>query len=126
MHALSLALLLSIIISTAAFSITWIENSECEGKTAPLGELKLTDGCQKVGGGNSTGMEGLNIGWTTAEDNDLVVAFFGDENCCNGINIGSSGWTPDCTSSVMKSYRVMDPNDINKGKDGENYDCVGN
>lgn len=116
--------LFTLITSTFAYNITLFETAECEGKSTNVGLLGVGDGCQKLDGA----MSGLGVGWSGDDDNELVLMTFGDENCCNGIAGTAMGWSADCqgvATVVTKSFRVMDPNDINKGKEGQNYECSG-
>lgn len=110
--------------STFAFNVTLHENTYCEGTLKVYEDIKVEDGCQKVEAVNSQS-GGITVQWTDKKDNDLSVAFFDNDNCCNGGPEGSRGWgVDDCTSmNTAASFRVMDPSDINKGKEGENYEC---
>ncbi|CAI6338036.1 unnamed protein product [Periconia digitata] len=91
---------------------------------------KLSDGCQKLD--PAIGGKSMLVDWTKEEDNDLIIQFFYDEYCCNG-QTGSisirTGWSDKCKfvskeyGEGKKSFRIMDPDDINKGKEGEKYDC---
>jgi hypothetical protein len=110
--------------STFAFNITLHKTNECEGTVKVYEKIKLEDGCQKIDHSSDT-MMGISAQWTEESDNDLSIAFFSNDNCCNGGPAGSRGWGLDeCTGlSMIRSFRIMDSSDINKGKKGDNYEC---
>ncbi|KAF2261259.1 hypothetical protein CC78DRAFT_535803 [Lojkania enalia] len=110
--------------SALTFNITLHQNTACEGTVKVFDNLKLEDGCQKVEAVNSQA-GGISVQWTETLDNELSIAFFSNENCCNGGPSGSRGWGVDeCTSlGDVLSFRIMDGSDINKGKEGEKYEC---
>jgi hypothetical protein len=118
-------LLASLMATTAlAFDVTIHKTNFCEGTVKVYEKLKLGDGCQKIPDGGAAVM-GMSAQWTEDSDNDLSIAFFSNENCCNGGPSGSRGWGVDeCTGlGMIKSFRVMDSSDINKGKKDEKYEC---
>lgn len=112
------------VASTLAFDVTLHENTLCEGTVNVFKNLKLEDGCQKVEAINSKA-GGISVQWTETLDNELSVAFFSNENCCNGGPVGSRGWGVDeCTAlDTIRSFRVMNGSDITQGKKGVNYQC---
>ncbi|KAF2736967.1 hypothetical protein EJ04DRAFT_521595 [Polyplosphaeria fusca] len=117
--------------SALAFDLKFYSSSQCDGELPPFGNgsatLRLEDGCRKFDRGNVAAQQSLMINWNADSDNEQVIAVFDNENCCNGgaSEFGSQGWSTDCLDLLVtwKSYRVMDPNDINLGKEGEKYEC---
>ncbi|PVH92231.1 hypothetical protein DM02DRAFT_295775, partial [Periconia macrospinosa] len=128
------AILLLLSTTALAFDMRFFNQYEgdiCQDEVTDLiiRDPKLSDGCHKLD--SKLGGKAMLVDWTKEEDNDLMIAFFYDESCCNGqtseISI-RTGWTDKCKyvpsgSGWYKSWRVMDPNDINKGKEGEKYEC---
>ncbi|KAF2868835.1 hypothetical protein BDV95DRAFT_609742 [Massariosphaeria phaeospora] len=120
-HPLILATsLLSLTLTTTAFSVRASDVQGCRG-TGVSATMSVDGGCQA----GMTQIGSLNIGWSADTDNDLVVVLYTDDKCCHAAQAETLDWSDVCQQAPdgVKSWRVVDPNDPGKGKQGEDYEC---
>lgn len=105
-----------------AFNVTLFASKDCTGnKKKNLGDLKVSDGCKKLEGDIKGS---VFIDWMTEADNAAVFTAYGGEKCCVLKFVDSLKWQDECMDiSKLDSIRVVNPDDLEKGKKGENYMC---
>lgn len=115
-------MLLSILDSVAtAFNFTTYGTPQCTG----LSVIEVTDiakGCMETKG---SGVSAIISRWTSEADNNLLIALYSDNTCCHANVLDTVVWTAGCSEvpAGVHSWRVLDPNDPDKGKEGDNYTC---
>jgi hypothetical protein len=110
-----------ILATTAAFKVTLFDSLDCTGtKTKDIGEIEPSNGCQKVGDIKGS----VKIEWTSDRDNPLLFTTYQGDKCCVPYFHKTLIWQDEClTLESDQSFRVVDPDKIEKGKEGEDYDC---
>jgi hypothetical protein len=108
-------------IQASAFDLSVYGGDRCNGAAAS-GPIGVGDGCQKTPG---SGLSSIILEWTHEDDNKLVFATYSDGNCCHARMIETLDWQAGCTvvKGGAQSYRVLNPDEADKGKEGDVYTC---
>ena len=118
-HIFAITTLLS--SSTFAFTTGFYTGKTCTGAAMTL-EPKVSDGCHTEGAGS---FQGIINKWKDESDNKLILATYSDGVCCHSNLIEMIDWQDGCFQAMSgaQSWRVIDPNEPEKGKEGETYAC---
>jgi hypothetical protein len=113
-----------LILRSTAFDIMTYTSKRCTGLQAPV-TLNVEDGCNTFRAGEA---QAFIMKWQSEADNDRLLVTYSDNNCCHADMIEAYGWEDECTAFGglgVGSWRVIDPNDPDKGKAEEmdNYAC---
>jgi hypothetical protein len=105
----------------SAFELHMYTTKQCTG-TATTEVTQVENGCSNFRGGSSSGI--INR-WSNETDNALLLATYSDETCCHANLIETFTWTAGCSElkDGVQGWRVLDPNEPDKGKEGDNYSC---
>lgn len=125
MHPLTFPSLVLFITASTAFKVTTYDSVNCTGNyTKSLGNLKLDDGCRTLGDKDYHGS--IKIEWAEEADNAVTFGMFWGDKCCVASFYDALIWQDECVElNRVKGIRVVDPSDLSKGKEGQNYTCVG-
>ncbi|KAH7395020.1 hypothetical protein DE146DRAFT_67929 [Phaeosphaeria sp. MPI-PUGE-AT-0046c] len=113
-----------LVLNVSAFQITTYTSKMCTGASAKV-TLNVADGCNTFRAGET---QAIIMPWLSDMDNDQLLVTYSGETCCHADMTATYGWEDGCTPFVVqgvKSWRVIDPNDPDKGKESEadNYAC---
>lgn len=114
MHSSGLLPLAMLCFKAIAFDITSYDTEECTGLGSNT-KLEINDGCQTPPG---SGARAVIIPWKAIADNNLLLATYSTERCCHADLIDTFTWTEECTPFTgegVRSWRVIDPEDPDKG-----------
>lgn len=112
--------------AAAAFKVTLFETANCTGsKTTDLGDIKVANGCQKLG----LDKKSIKFEWVDEADNALQFTTFDGDKCCVANFASATIWQDECVDlfeerSFDMSFRVINPENVEEGKQGEDYGCV--
>ncbi|PGH20076.1 hypothetical protein AJ80_03726 [Polytolypa hystricis UAMH7299] len=115
-------LVLSIVLpSVYAFRIGLYTNGRCTGQRSQF-TANLASGCSNERAGTFGGI--INE-WESEKDNKVLLATYSDRNCCHANLIQMVDWTDGCVAleGTANSWRVVNPDDPDAGKEGEDYTC---
>ncbi|KAF2196390.1 hypothetical protein GQ43DRAFT_259484 [Delitschia confertaspora ATCC 74209] len=104
-----------------AFELHMYGTKQCTGMATQ--EITAVEkGCSTSGAGS---VQAIINNWSGDSDNKLLLATYSDKSCCHANLIETLTWTAGCTQlqGGVQSWRVLDPNEPDKGKDGDNYTC---
>jgi hypothetical protein len=107
-----------------AFDIKSYNTKECTGQSDFL-RLNLINGCNKA---PAFGVQAIIMPWGGEPDNNRLLATYSTESCCHADLIDTYGWEDKCTpfnNQGVKSWRVIDPEDPDRGveKERSKYAC---
>ena len=111
-------------LQVLAFNITTYTSQICTGLGASI-QLNVADGCNEFRVGET---EAIIMPWLSDLDNDQMLATYSTDTCCHADLIDTYGWADDCTPfsfEFVRSWRVFDPDDPDKGVQEElpDYRC---
>jgi hypothetical protein len=110
-----------------AFDITLFSTDDCTGnKTKPLKDIKISDGCKNIEG-DITGSAWVD--WSSEDDNAAILVLHRGDKCCIGEFQRVFMWQDECLpiiggAAVANSIRVVNPEEVEKGPEGEDYMCL--
>jgi len=106
--------------TTNAFMVSIYETSTCTATGTTL-NVTVESGCQNDWGNLAT----VKSEWDTEMDNKVMIALYSEELCCDAAKIQTITWTDGCfeVMSDARSFRVVDPDSPDTGKEGEVYTC---
>ncbi|CAI6331771.1 unnamed protein product [Periconia digitata] len=105
----------------SAFTLMTYTSTSCTG-LSPEEETSVDKGCTTYTNGK---FRSIINNWSSNDDNKLLLAFYSDEKCCHANMVETFSWTDGCqeVKDGIKSWRVVDPDEPEKGKKGEDYMC---
>lgn len=111
-------------LNVSAFNISTYTSKQCSGLAASI-QLNVADGCNRFRAGES---QAIIMPWLSDLDNEVMLATYSTEYCCHADLIETYGWADECTPFTqqgVQSWRVIDPNDPDKGVQEEmsDYSC---
>jgi hypothetical protein len=117
----ALALLALLPFHTTAFELHLYGTKQCSG-LATAENATVEAGCISGRGGS---VQAIINKWVSEADNKLLLVTYSDANCCHFNTLETMSWTDGCAKLAdgTQSWRVLDPNEPDKGKDGEMYSC---
>lgn len=120
-HLLSVSLLFA---TASALEINLYGNGQCTGRVAVTSEAKPADGCQTALLSNYGGI--IN-NWSGDDDNNYMFVSYSDDNCCHNNMVEQISWDDGVCQKVQqaRSYRIVNVDEPDKGKDGQIYSCGG-
>ncbi|KAH8730568.1 hypothetical protein GQ44DRAFT_723397 [Phaeosphaeriaceae sp. PMI808] len=109
--------------TTAAYNVTIYDTKDCTGgKSKVLGEFNVEKGCQKIEGDIKGS---IKIQWSGDADNAFSFSTYKGDKCCTAYYDSTLIWQDECMElGKVRSFRVISPEDIAKGKKDENYQCT--
>ncbi|RDL40704.1 uncharacterized protein BP5553_00683 [Venustampulla echinocandica] len=122
MHAPILTTLL-LLSSAEAFISYLYTTQQCTGTTTSY-NATIARGCSTDRAGEFLGL--INK-WDTDADNKVIFATYSDKRCCHANLIKIYNWSEGCeqVAGGAQSWRVLNPDEPDKGKEGDDYSCGG-
>ncbi|KAF2823989.1 hypothetical protein CC86DRAFT_421735 [Ophiobolus disseminans] len=115
--------------TTTAFNFSAYTSKDCEKKAFSVmkPDVKLEDGCQPFA--PFPDIQSMQLQWKGDKDNKQMLATFKTGDCCWADLLHTYGWEDECidfNGNELYSFRIFDPEDLDKGKDGEEdrYKCT--
>lgn len=115
------AILLLFVSSAAAFNTSMYTSESCTGLGVGY-DKQVSDGCQTDGTAN---LAGIVNEWASEEDNKQLLVTYKEMNCCHANMVQIINWKVGCqeVTSGVGSWRILNADDWDSGKAGDNYTC---
>lgn len=109
--------------TTAAYNVTLYNTADCTGdQLTILGDFSVEKGCQKIEGDIKGS---IKIEWSGDADNAVSFSTYRGDKCCTAYFEKTLMWQDECMEvGAVRSFRIIDPEDVAKGKEGEDYQCT--
>lgn len=124
MHMSQTLLSASLLLATTAnaLSIGLYKNDKCTGQVEKRTDSKPSDGCHSAIFANFGAI--MNT-WENDDDNNYMFVTYSDDTCCHSAMVEQISWDDGVCQSVQaaRSYRIVNVDDPDTGRDGEIYTC---